>query len=132
MSYADQLKMTGWQRRRLIIMNRDGWRCTACGEHGDEIVLNVHHRWYPNRGMKPWEVPDEALTTLCERCHEATHFPGDMPLDHLTDAELRDFLHTSIADDEAAPSAKVREYQAAKQAQAWRLLFERKRHVVQG
>lgn len=34
--------------------------------------LNVHHEYY-QEGKRPWEYPDEALTTLCWSCHEELH-----------------------------------------------------------
>jgi len=55
-----------WQKRRLQIMERDGWACVAC-RRTDE-TLHVHHKAY--YGM-PWEVSDHDLQTLCEQCHEA-------------------------------------------------------------
>ena len=65
MIYSDKLRSPLWQRRRLEIMQRDGFRCSACGD--DKNTLNVHHLWYSG---EPWDVPDEALETLCENCHE--------------------------------------------------------------
>ena len=35
-------------------------------------VLHVHHRYY-REGWYPWEYPDDALTTLCWKCHETLH-----------------------------------------------------------
>jgi hypothetical protein len=55
-----------WQKRRLQIMERDGWACVAC-RRTDE-TLHVHHKAY--YGM-PWEVSDHDLQTLCEKCHES-------------------------------------------------------------
>jgi hypothetical protein len=53
-----------WQRKRLDIMKRDGFRCVACDN--DQITLHVHHKSY--HGMA-WESPDDQLQTLCEPCH---------------------------------------------------------------
>ncbi len=60
-----------WQRKRLEIMQRDGFKCVACG-NSDE-TLNVHHgRYdYENGQYKPWITQDEYLQTLCEPCHMA-------------------------------------------------------------
>lgn len=57
-----------WQKKRLEIMERDGWRCRDC-DGDDTTVLNVHHHYY-DRGADPWDYPDDALITLCEPCHE--------------------------------------------------------------
>ena len=64
-TYAEKLKDPRWQKRRLQILERDGWACVKCGEK--EKTLHVHHWWY--RG-EPWEAPDDALSTVCVDCHE--------------------------------------------------------------
>jgi len=69
-AYAEQLKHPKWQRRRLEIMQRDGFRCTRCT--ADDKTLNVHHTEY-RKGAAPWEYPDDQLVTLCEDCHKAEH-----------------------------------------------------------
>lgn len=66
-SYWEQLRDPRWQRRRLEIQNRDDWSCLDCGE--TSRTLNVHHGYYL-KGAAPWEYPDDALMTLCEKCHE--------------------------------------------------------------
>jgi len=69
MSYTDKLKDPKWQRRRLEIMERDGWRCQICGEL--DISLTVHHIRYltPN----PWEAEGRDLITYCEFCNAMAH-----------------------------------------------------------
>jgi len=64
--YTEQCRKPEWQRRRLQIMERDGWQCRFC--LSSDRTLSVHHRYYlPKR--KPWEYPDSALITVCEPCH---------------------------------------------------------------
>ena len=58
-----------WNRRRMEIYRRDGFRCRRCGA---KKKLNVHHRWYVY-GRKPWQYPDRCLVTLCEHCHNHVH-----------------------------------------------------------
>jgi hypothetical protein len=65
--YWEKLCDPRWQKKRLEIMERDGFECTDCG--GKTKTLNVHHKYY-QKGLSPWEYPDESLTTLCEKCHE--------------------------------------------------------------
>lgn len=55
-----------WQKTRLKVMERDGFRCRDCSV--DNKTLHVHHCYY-QRG-DPWDTKDEFLMTLCERCHE--------------------------------------------------------------
>lgn len=63
--YAVKLRDPRWQRRRLEILERDAWMCQLCGD--DQSTLVVHHIWYAG---EPWDAPEDALVTLCERCHE--------------------------------------------------------------
>ncbi len=65
-SYAELLKDPRWQRKRLEILQRDGWACTECGDK--DKSLQVHHLRY-RYGAKPWEYEGDLLTTLCEVCH---------------------------------------------------------------
>lgn len=41
--------------------------------------LNVHHKYYI-RGKNPWEYPDDAFVTLCDKCHQKRHQNGSIPL----------------------------------------------------
>lgn len=66
MSYAEKLKDPRWQKKRLYILERDGWACQTCGE--TRRNLQVHHLFYARRD--PWDYPDEAYQTLCDQCHE--------------------------------------------------------------
>lgn len=63
---SEAYKDPRWQKRRLEIMQRDGWACCACGN--TEQTLHVHHKRYVG---ELWESPDEDLQTLCESCHGA-------------------------------------------------------------
>lgn len=66
MSYAQDLRDGRWQKKRLRIMERDGFTCRDCGSASD---LQVHHTVYIPR-LKPWDYPDETLLTVCGGCHE--------------------------------------------------------------
>jgi len=63
--YVSLLRDPRWQKKRLEVMDRDNWRCVACGR--PDQMLHVHHIAYTN---KPWEAPLSDLQTLCERCHD--------------------------------------------------------------
>lgn len=67
LTYAEKLRDPRWQRRRLEIMQRDGFKCRDCQDAGR--TLNVHHLAYV-KGWEPWDYGDEYLMTLCEKCHE--------------------------------------------------------------
>ena len=69
-TYAELLQLPEWQKRRLEIMQRDGFACKNCGSA--KTNLHVHHRLYL-RGATPWQYVDNALVTLCEDCHARWH-----------------------------------------------------------
>lgn len=66
-SYSEKLRDPRWQKKRLDILNRDGFACTYC--HDNTKTLHVHHLDYI-RGAEPWEYENDYLLTLCEECHE--------------------------------------------------------------
>jgi len=75
MNYRDKLCDPRWQKLRLEVMNRDGWRCLHVGcaaRQNPRVMLVVHHRRYV-AGREPWDYPPEDLVTLCENCHEIIH-----------------------------------------------------------
>ena len=74
-TYSELLQDRRWQRKRLEIFERDGWRCKAddCpAPYRNEIPLHVHHLRYLS-GCLPWEYPDELLITYCADCHCSEH-----------------------------------------------------------
>jgi hypothetical protein len=85
MSYADLLKDPRWQKKRLQILERDGWKCRAC--HDGSTTLHVHHLIYI-KGQAPWDYKDSALIALCEDCHAM----ANARLFEATDYEL-ELLH---------------------------------------
>jgi 5-methylcytosine-specific restriction endonuclease McrA len=66
-TYSEKLRDPRWQRKRLTIMQRAGFKCEACGR--TQETLHVHHLIY-TRG-DPWEVDDRYLECLCSTCHAA-------------------------------------------------------------
>jgi hypothetical protein len=65
-TYAEKLRDPRWQKLRLEIMNRDGFKCGYC--HDKTTTLTVHHAHYI-KGCEPWEYGPELLITVCEDCH---------------------------------------------------------------
>lgn len=66
MTYSEKLKHPKWQKKRLDILERDGWACKSCGD--TETTLHIHHHQY-NKGASPWEYDNDLLVTYCEDCH---------------------------------------------------------------
>jgi hypothetical protein len=62
--YYAYLHSDTWKRLRREALERDGRRCRLCNANTN---LHVHHRYYPE--VLGTETID-ALTTLCQRCHE--------------------------------------------------------------
>jgi hypothetical protein len=65
--FWEKYKHPNWQRKRLVIMKRAGFACEQCDS--TEATLNVHHSYY-ERGLDPWEYPNESLHCLCDKCHK--------------------------------------------------------------
>lgn len=70
MTYAEKLLDPRWQKKRLIILERDKWACGLC--HDPETTLHVHHLSYT--GNDPWDSPDDQLITVCKHCHAVIEF----------------------------------------------------------
>jgi hypothetical protein len=81
-SYYELLKHPNWQRKRLEVMGRDGFKCIKCGAATD--TLHVHHRYY-TKGRAPWDYPDDCFQTLCENCHGLTHDIASLVASYLND-----------------------------------------------
>lgn len=73
-SYSQKLKDPRWQKKRLEIMGRDGFRCRICGD--DSNTLHVHHKHYFSK-REPWDYEEQDLVTVCEICHDEAHSMGD-------------------------------------------------------
>lgn len=63
-TYSEKLLDPRWQKKRLLIFDRDDWKCTKCNK--SKNTLHIHHeKYYKN----PWNIPNKYLKTLCELCH---------------------------------------------------------------
>ena len=60
------LSSSRWERLRLEILDRDGYRCKACGKAGKLEVDHVVPMW---QGGEKWDPAN--LQTLCVGCHIA-------------------------------------------------------------
>ena len=72
--YKNDLQDNRWKNKRQKILKRDNYQCIKCGY---QHKLQVHHKYYeryPNNYIvKPWDYPDTAFITLCDRCHKKEH-----------------------------------------------------------
>lgn len=69
MTYAEKLKDPLWQKKRLEILDRDGWACVYCFDN--ESTLHVHHKKYNG---EPFESDSKDLETTCKYCHALIEF----------------------------------------------------------
>jgi hypothetical protein len=65
--YFEKLKDPRWQKKRLEILERDGFTCRICND--TKSTLHIHHIIY-FKESEPWEYDDKYLITLCKTCHE--------------------------------------------------------------
>jgi hypothetical protein len=67
------LASKGCDRLKMLILERDGWKCQACGSSTN---LQVHHLVYRSQlGAAP-----DNLITLCVHCHGRAHKEFKRPL----------------------------------------------------
>lgn len=74
--YGEILMCFEWGFKRLKILLRDGYRC-KCGKTA--FSNHVHHTYYVKNRLS-WDIDDEALETLCVKCHEDVHNRIDIPV----------------------------------------------------
>ena len=65
-----------WERIRVQIFRRDGYRCTKCGKPGR---LECHHIVDLEHGGEEWALSN--LATLCRSCHVSHHQESAPPPD---------------------------------------------------
>ena len=89
MTYQEQIKHPRWQKKRLEVMEANGFRCQTCGTEDQE--LHVHHSFYYD-GAVIWDYKTDELQSLCSVCHKAWH--DTHPL------EVRERRYTGPSGDE--------------------------------
>ena len=62
-----RLDASAYRALQRKILERDGWRCQACGANSG---LEVHHI---ERRSRLGEDSENNLITLCSECHRAIH-----------------------------------------------------------
>lgn len=68
--YNVYLRSEEWKNISLRRIEYDGYTCTECQNHGDDIILQAHHLTYKNVGDE--NIVDD-LVTLCIDCHQEQH-----------------------------------------------------------
>ena len=77
-----QLNRRRWAAVRRRVLDRDGWRCQACGKAGRLEVDHVEPLWR-TPDQNPYRL--EGLQALCRNCHldksraeHSRHVPADI------------------------------------------------------
>jgi len=68
--YKKQLNSPKWNTKRKKILKRDKYKCTICKGKKN---LEVHHTFYYDKFINPWNYPNKSLITLCNKCHSELH-----------------------------------------------------------
>jgi 5-methylcytosine-specific restriction endonuclease McrA len=84
MTYQKKMLDPRWQKARLAVFERDGWKCRIC--HDKETSLHAHHTYYDKNSEGPWDYNLESIVTLCEMCHADEHDQIDEAKKALFDA----------------------------------------------
>ena len=71
LSTKEQYEHPNWRRKSNEILERDNYTCRCC--KSEVTQLHVHHLYY-EKGLHVWEYDNEALITLCKKCHSEIHF----------------------------------------------------------
>ncbi len=95
MAYQDDLKTVYWQQKRLLIFQRDKWRCTVVNCPTPEYQLQVHHFDYIP-GIKAWDYPDDMLVTLCANCHDKEMGRDQLERNLATTLKMKGFLMSDL------------------------------------
>jgi 5-methylcytosine-specific restriction endonuclease McrA len=85
--YQKKLTSPKWQKKRLQILQRDNFKCRACGD--TESELHVHHIYYHPLNINSWDYSDYLLITLCDSCHKKEH---ELDLQYLAEWYFKSLL----------------------------------------
>lgn len=93
-SYRSQYFDPRWQKKRLEVMEQQGFTCQRC--KSTEKTLSVHHNQYiPNRDV--WDYKNSQLSVLCQDCHGDLHAEDDLLNDLISRIPPYSFERKTIA-----------------------------------
>jgi hypothetical protein len=67
-TYADYLASERWSNIREVVLKRDQWICTGCGDRATQ----VHHHSYAREVLLGSNL--RPLSAICRRCHQQIEF----------------------------------------------------------
>lgn len=62
-----------WERKRLVILKRDDYKCRECRRYGKTKQANTVHHIYPLEQYPELYLVDDNLLSLCGSCHDLMH-----------------------------------------------------------
>lgn len=66
-------KTKKWNKKRAIILRRDGYKCQWCKRYGKNVeATTVHHIKHADE-YPELEFEDSNLISLCASCHNKAH-----------------------------------------------------------
>lgn len=66
-------KTAKWQRKRGIVLRRDGYLCRECKRYGKHTPAECVHHVYPAEHWPELIFHDVNLISLCNNCHNKMH-----------------------------------------------------------
>lgn len=81
-SYREKLFDKRWQIKREMVLKRDGFHCTICGNTERLVVHHKQYHFVEKLGTfrEPWDYNTKYLTTLCDSCHNRGHRLYEIPI----------------------------------------------------
>lgn len=62
-----------WERKREVILKRDGYQCRHCKRYGKIVPANTVHHIIPAAVRPELIYNNHNLLSLCTSCHEKMH-----------------------------------------------------------
>lgn len=86
--YSDLIQCVEWRYKRFEILLRDRFVCKDCGVK--DLANHVHHTFYIKNEL-PWIIEENALVTLCQKCHTNRHMVDEIPIYTILGGQKIDF-----------------------------------------
>ena len=61
----------------LLVLN---WSFLQHPTNDEDVILQLHHKYYINDDRKAWEYDDDCFQVLCKSCHEEIHENSIIPV----------------------------------------------------
>lgn len=72
-SMAFKHKSIRWERKRIVILKRDDYKCRECIRYGKTSEASPVHHIYPVESHPEYAYDAWNLISLCNKCHNEMH-----------------------------------------------------------